>query len=55
MEKLTGDGMTEKDIKFQIMEKADKLAHVLVNNHDVEIRKEPGGIKIIEVRKSVIK
>lgn len=47
--------MVEKEIKNQIIEKADIIAKILLKGKkDVEIRKSASGISIAEVQKKVV-
>lgn len=42
-------------VKMQIIENADKIANVVKQGKDVEIRRDNSGIKILEVKKNILK
>lgn len=46
--------MSEREIKIKIIEQADKIAEILANKKDCEIRTSPNGIAIISVKKEVV-
>lgn len=47
--------MSERELKLSVIEKAEVIAKLLCRGKDVEIRKDAGGVKIIEVRKTVMR
>lgn len=46
--------MQQREIKLQVIEKAGKIAEILVKKKDCEIRTSPNGITVIAVKKEVI-
>lgn len=48
------DNQTNKLIT-DIVSKAEAIAKIIKNGHDVEIRHSPSGIKVWEVRKTALK
>lgn len=46
--------MTERDIKLQIIEKADVIAKAMAHGKDVELRKTANGISVCEVSKKIV-
>lgn len=46
--------MTERDLKLQIIEKADVIARAMAHGKDVELRKTANGISVCEISKKVV-
>lgn len=46
--------MSERELKLAIIENADKIAHELSKNKDVEVRVSQNGVKVISVEKKVV-
>lgn len=46
--------MSEREIKMKVIESADKIAKILCEKRDCEIRTSPNGIAVIAVKKEVI-
>lgn len=46
--------MSERELKLKIIEHADKIAEVLANKKDCELRTSPNGITVISNKKEVI-
>lgn len=46
--------MTERDLKVQIIEKAEVIAKAMANGKDVELRKTANGISVCEISKKVV-
>lgn len=46
--------MSEREIKMKVIEYAGKIAEILANKKDCEIRTSPNGIAVISVKKEVI-
>ena len=46
--------MSEKDIKLQIIEKAEVSAKAMAQGKDVELRKTANGVSVCEVSKKIV-
>ena len=46
--------MGNREIKVKILECADKIADILANKKDCELRTSPNGILVIAIKKEVI-
>lgn len=46
--------MSEREIKLKVIENAEKIAEILADKKDCEIRTSPNGIAVISVKKEVI-
>lgn len=46
--------MREREIKLKVIENADKIAEILANKKDCEIRTSPNGIAIAEISKKIV-
>lgn len=46
--------MTERDLKVQIIEKAEVIAKAMAHGKDVELRKTANGISVCEISKKVV-
>lgn len=46
--------MSKREIKMKVIENADKIAEILANKKDCEIRTSPSGITVISNKKEVI-
>ena len=46
--------MSEKDLKLQIIEKAEIIAKAMVHGKDVELRKTASGVSVCEISKKVV-
>lgn len=49
------DGIDETIIRKEIIAKVDKMADILKYGHDIEIRLDKSGVKILEIKKGVVK
>jgi len=47
--------MTLAEIQKQINERSIEIAHILSRGMDCELRKDSSGVKIIEVKKTIVK
>ena len=47
--------MTISEIQKQINERSLQIAHILARGMDCELRKDSSGVKIVEVKKTVVK
>ena len=47
--------MTISEIQKQINERSLQIAHILARGMDCELRKDSSGVKIIEVKKTIVK
>lgn len=47
--------MTDREMRMEIMDKLEKIVEILKHGHDIEIRKEPGGVKILEIKKGLVR
>ena len=47
--------MTISEIQKQINERSSQIAHILARGMDCELRKDSSGVKVIEVKKTVVK
>lgn len=47
--------MTISEIQKQINERSLQIAHILARGMDCELRKDSSGVKIIEVKKTVMR
>ena len=46
--------MNEKDLKQQIIEKAEVIAKAMAHGKDVELRKTANGVSVCEISKKVV-
>lgn len=46
--------MNERQIKMQILDQIDKIAKVVSKGNDIEIRKSPSGVAVLEVIKKKV-
>ena len=47
--------MTISEIQKQINERSLQIAHILARGMDCELRKDSSGVKIVEIKKTVVK
>ena len=47
--------MTEKDLKLQIIEKADVIAKELSKGKDIELKTSGNGLKVLSADKKILK
>lgn len=47
--------MTISEIQKQINERSLQMAHILARGMDCELRKDSSGVKIIEIKKTVVR
>jgi len=47
--------MTISEIQKQINERSLQIAHILARGMDCELRKDSSGVKIIEIKKTVVR
>lgn len=47
--------MTISEIQKQVNERSLQIAHILARGMDCELRKDASGVKIIEIKKTVVK
>lgn len=46
--------MSERELKMKVIEYAGKIAEILANKKDCEIRTSPNGITVISNKKEVV-
>lgn len=46
--------MSERDLKLQIIEKAEVIAKAMAHGKDVELRKTASGVSVCEVSKKIV-
>lgn len=46
--------MNEKDLKLQIIEKAEVIAKAIAHGKDVELRKTANGVSVCEISKKIV-
>lgn len=47
--------MTDREIRVEILDKLEKMIDILKHGHDIEIRKEASGVKVLEIKKGLVK
>lgn len=47
--------MTIAEIQKQVNERSLQIAHILARGLDCELRKDSSGVKIVEIKKTVVK
>lgn len=47
--------MTISEIQKQVNERSLQIAHILARGLDCELRKDSSGVKIVEIKKTVVK
>lgn len=47
--------MTISEIQKQVNERSLQIAHILARGMDCELRKDSSGVKIIEIKKTVVR
>ena len=47
--------MTILEIQKQINERSLQIAHILARGLDCELRKDSSGVKIVEIKKTIVK
>lgn len=46
--------MLQRELKLKVIENAEKIAEILANKKDCELRTSPNGIAVIAVKKEVV-
>lgn len=47
--------MTISEIQKQVNERSLQIAHILARGLDCELRKDSSGVKIVEIKKTVVR
>jgi len=47
--------MTISEIQKQVNERSLQIAHILARGLDCELRKDSSGVKIVEIKKTIVK